>query len=169
MRALLADGTAVAIREIRASDKALLAAGFGRLSEASRERRFLTAKPRLTGTDLRYLTEVDGIDHYAIVAVMADRWDGEIAAVARFVRLPEDPSTAEAAIVVGDCHQGKGLGRQMALQIAAAARRRGIRRIQASIRSDNPPAHRLMEIIGERLTDGGHDHGVHELTAELAA
>jgi hypothetical protein len=27
----------------------------------------------------------------------------------------------------------------------------------------------LMRVIGDRLTDGGHDHGVHEVVAELAA
>lgn len=165
----LSDGTQVTIRELRASDRTLLAAGFDRLSEASRFRRFLSMKPRLTATELRYLTEIDGIDHYALVAVNADRWDGEILAVARFVRRPDEPTGAEAAIVVGDCAQGQGLGKLMARELADAARRRGIRRIHATIQSDNPRAHRLMEIIGERLTDGGHDQGVHDLTAELAA
>jgi len=165
----LADGTPIAIREIRASDKALLAAGFGRLSDASRTKRFLGAKPRLSRTELRYLTEVDGIDHYAIVAVVDDRWDGEIAAVARFVRLVEDPTTAEAAIVVGDCHQGQGLGKEMARRLAEAARRRGISPITAAIQANNLPAHRLMALIAEHMTDGGYAHGTHSLTADLAA
>ncbi len=157
------------IREIRASDKDLLAAGHARLSELSRLRRFLAPKPRLTSSDLRYLTEVDGIDHYAVVAVLGDPAHCAIGGVARWVRLVDDPATAEAAIVVGDALQGKGLGKVLARELADAARARGIRRIRASILSDNPPALALMRVIGERLTDGGHNHGVHELVAELAA
>jgi hypothetical protein len=35
--------------------------------------------------------------------------------------------------------------------------------------SQNPPALALMRVIAERLSDGGHDHGVHQVVAELAA
>lgn len=169
MNARLIDGTEVSIRPIRASDKALLADGYSRLSPVSQQRRFLGPKPRLSSSELRYLTEVDGVDHYAIVAVLSGRWDGDIVAVGRFVRLVGDPTTAEASIVVCDSLQNKGLGRQLAKLLADAARTRGIRRITASIYSDNVPAHRLMQVIAEQLADGGHDRGVHELTAELAA
>ena len=161
----LADGTEVAIREIRADDKDLLAAGYARLSERSRLRRFLGPKPRLTKSDLRYLTEVDGVDHYAVVALLGP----DIVGVARWVRLVDDAREAEAAIVVGDRLQGRGLGKILARELADSARARGVRRIRASIMSDNPPAHALMKVIGERLTEGGHDRGVHEVVAELAA
>lgn len=169
MATRLIDGTEVQIREIRASDKALLAAGHARLSEESRLRRFLGAKPRLTSSDLRYLTEVDGVNHYAVVAVLGDLEDAQIVGVARWVRLVDDAATAEAAVVVGDELQGKGLGKALARALADAARRRGIRRIRASLLSDNPPALALMRVIGERLTDTGHVHGVHEVVVDLAA
>jgi GNAT superfamily N-acetyltransferase len=162
----LGDGTELLIRPIRASDKAGLAAGIGRLSEASRRKRFLGPKPRLTQAELRYLTEVDGRDHHAVVAV--DR-DGDVVAVARYVRLATDPEAAEAAVTVCDGLQGKGLGTELARTIADAARAAGIRRIHATMSSDNRPALALMRVIAARLSDGGHDRGVHELVAELAA
>jgi GNAT superfamily N-acetyltransferase len=161
----LEDGTEITIRDIRADDKDLLAAGYARLSERSRLRRFLGPKPRLTASDLRYLTEVDGLNHYAIVAMRGR----DIVGVARWVRLVDDPEEAEAAIVVGDSLQGNGLGKILARRLADAARERGVRRMRASIMSDNPPALALMRVIASRLTDGGHHHGVHELVAELAA
>src|SRR5919202_2620374 len=102
----LSDGTCVVVRRIRSDDKHLLAQGLGLLSEESRRRRFLGAKPRLTAAELRYLTEVDGEAHFALVAVLADQLD-HVVAVARYVRLREDPSTADAAIVVGDPWQRK--------------------------------------------------------------
>jgi GNAT superfamily N-acetyltransferase len=161
----LTDGTAVVLREIRPDDKDLLAAGLARLSEQSRLKRFLGSKPKLTASDLRYLTEVDGVNHYAVVALI----DGHIVGVARWVRLHDDPTSAEAAVVVADHLQGKGLGKALARQLADAARARGVKRITASILSENPPAAALMKVIGDRLTDGGHHDGVHELVAELAA
>jgi RimJ/RimL family protein N-acetyltransferase len=161
----LTDGTEISIREIRAEDKELLAAGHAHLSERSRLRRFLGPKPRLTASDLRYLTEVDGVNHYAIVAI-SGRY---IVGVARWVRLVEDPEEAEVAVVVGDPLQGRGLGKILARQLADAARARGIRRMRASIMSDNPPALALMRVIAGRLTDAGRHDGVHELVADLAA
>jgi len=164
----LPDGTELLIRPIEPADKELLAAGLTRLSETSVQQRFLGPKPRLTKGELRYLTEVDGTDHYALVAV-APQWRGAIVASARFVRLAADPRAAEAAIVVCDDLQGKGLGKLLARLLADAARERGVRRIHATMLSQNPPALALMRVIAERLSDGGHDHGIHELVAELAA
>src|SRR3954462_9846677 len=161
----LTDGTEIPLREIRADDKALLAAGHARLSEKSRLTRFLISKPKLTASDLRYLTEVDGVNHYAVVALIG----GDIVGVARWVRLVGDPESAEAAVVVGDHLQGRGLGKALARNLADAARTRGVKRITASIMSDNPPAEALMRVISARLTDAGHHGGVHQLVAELAA
>ena len=45
----------------------------------------------------------------------------------------------------------------------------GITRIHATMLSANPPALALMAVIAERLRDGGHVAGVHEVVAELGA
>jgi GNAT superfamily N-acetyltransferase len=166
MRTTLADGTPVLIREIRASDKRSLAAGLTRLSAASVSRRFLGLKLSFSVAELRYLTEVDGFDHHALVAV-DERHPDELIAVARFVRRREDPTAAEAAIVVCDAYQHRRLGTRLAELMADAARARGVARIEASMSSDNHAALALMRTIAGRLTDGGHHDGVHELIAEL--
>jgi hypothetical protein len=62
----LPDGTRVAIRPIEPGDKARLAEGLRRLSQETIRRRFLAAKPRFTSAELRYLTEIDGVDHIAL-------------------------------------------------------------------------------------------------------
>lgn len=164
----ISDGTRVVIRAIRPGDKEMLARGLALLSEESRRRRFLGAKPRFTAGELRYLTEVDGAAHFALVAVLADELD-HVVAVARYVRLPEDPTTADAAIVVGDPWQRRGLGRRLALMLADAARDHGIERFSATMLSDNPAALALMRTLSERLESGGHQQGVREVVAELAA
>src|SRR5437764_4528142 len=146
----------------------MLAEGVSRLSVESRYRRFLSPKPRLTAAELRYLTEVDGRAHYALVAQLADD-PTAIVAVARFVRLASDRTTAEAAIVICDGLQRRRLGTQLARMLGDAARRRGIRRFVATVLSDNPAAMRLMRTLATRLEDGAHEHGVHSVTMDIAA
>jgi RimJ/RimL family protein N-acetyltransferase len=170
----LRDGTKVTVRPIRAGDKPLLEDGLARLSAETIRRRFLAAKPRLSAAELRYLTEVDGHDHIAFVAVL-DADPGRMVAVARSVRLAGTPDTAEMAIVVGDEWQGQGLGSALAERLAEAAREAGIRRLAAVMLAENEPARRLMLRIARRLagdepavvSSGIHD-GVRELTVELA-
>ena len=166
MYARLSDNTLVYLREIRADDKARLADALAHLSEESVRKRFLGPKPSLSTSELRYLTEVDGHDHYAIVA-FADGDEEHIVAVARFVRLVDDPAAAEAAITVGDHAQGKGLGALLARRLADAARERGVARLTASIASDNKAALKVMRKIDERLKGAPVGSSVSELVAQL--
>lgn len=163
----LQDGLRVVIREIRPSDRELLEHSRDRFSDESMRRRFLAPKPRLTNGELRYLTEVDGRDHYAIVATPVDDLTA-IVAVGRFVRRPGDPTTAEAAIIVADELQGHGLGKRIAHQLADAARDRGIRRFTASMLTDNKAALALMRTLGDRL-DAHYEEGYREVVSEIAA
>lgn len=168
MPTTLRDGTTVEIRPIRADDKARLAAGHARLSAESQRRRYLAAKPRLTAADLRYLTEIDGHDHVALVAVLADR-PQTIVAAGRFVRLSGDPETAEFAIVVGDGLQGQGLGGRLAELLAERAAAEGVKRFTATTEVDNHPAQRLMARISNRLSYDRRIGPLREVAAELAA
>jgi acetyltransferase len=157
----------VVLRPIRADDKGRLALAFGRLSPETARRRFLGPKPRLTSAELRYLTEVDGDDHLAVLAVLANR-PSIIVGVGRFVRWPDRRDAAEVAIVIGDPWQGQGLGRHLGMVLADLARQHGVRRFTASLLSDNHAAHRLFARISARLHAEHHD-GIEELVAELAA
>src|SRR5688572_8938399 len=142
-RMSLSDGTRVVIRPIRPDDKPLLAAGHARLSLETVYRRYLGPKPRLSSSDLAYLTEVDGRDHVALVALLADG-PPAIIAVGRFVREREDPERAEFAIVVGDDYQRRGLGTELAVMLTGIARSRGVKRMHAFTLADNVAAQRLI-------------------------
>ena len=89
--------------------------------------------------------------------------------MARFVRLAEDPTTAEAAIVVADLWQGMGIGSILARELSARARGLGIRRFTATIASDNVPARRLLQKLNRQVGGGPVGYGVSELVLELAA
>lgn len=147
IRTALSDGTPVLLRAIRPDDKAMLLDGFARLSEASRLRRFMAPIPELTPQQLEYLTEVDGVDHSAWVAVLRDRPDFGLG-VGRFIRIVSDPTVAEAAITVVDDYQGLGLGTLLLGVLAARARTSGIEKFRAYVLEDNVAMRALLEGLG---------------------
>jgi GNAT superfamily N-acetyltransferase len=155
------------IRRIAPSDKQGLVAGLGRLSERSVYQRFLSPKPRLSSSELQYLTEVDFYDHYALVAVLAAAPD-VIVGVGRWVRSEDEPGDAEAAIVIADDLQGRGVGTALGRALAEAARERGVRRFTATMLPTNVAAHRLFAKISSHL-QLTRAHGVDELVAPLPA
>ncbi len=163
----LDNGLAVHLRRIRPDDKPLLAAAMKRLSDETARQRFLAPKSALNGTELRYLTEVDFQDHYAVVAVLRESPDA-IVGVARWIRDPDVAEQAEVAVVVGDAFQGHGLGRALGIAVADAARTRGVQRFTATMLSDNVAAERLLAAITERLVvtqDGAVEQAVGQLAA----
>ena len=163
----LPSGSRVLVRPIAADDKDKLARGLRQLSDESIRKRFLAAKPRFTSAELRYLTEVDGVNHIALVAVLEDDPE-QLVAVARCVRLPDRHATAEMAIVVGDPWQNQGLGRALATALADAAKAVGIQHFTAIMAPDNEAALRLFRRLSLHLHTEIHD-GVRELVADLAA
>jgi GNAT superfamily N-acetyltransferase len=143
----LRDGSVVLIRPVRPDDKPLFVAGFERLSEQSRYLRFMGHKKALSLRDLEFFTELDHDDHEAIGAI--DPYTGEGLAVARYMRFPEDPRTAEAAVVVIDAWQGRGLGSLLLERLVEIARRHGIERFAATLFTDNRAMLGLFQRIGD--------------------
>jgi GNAT superfamily N-acetyltransferase len=138
--AVLADGRAVLLRPVTSASKPLIAAALLRLSPESSRRRFFTPRFRLSDAELDRLTDLDGIDRYAIgaIAVGADgRTEG--IGVARYAREADEPRAAEAAVVVIDEYQGLGLGKLLLRRLAAAALQRGIDRLRGIVLRDNDP------------------------------
>jgi GNAT superfamily N-acetyltransferase len=155
---VLADGTRVTLRAIQPDDADELRRAFGRLSARSRYQRFLGGVPELTDAMVTYLTQVDGEDHVAIVAG-TDSLDlkTEIGlGVARFVRLADEPTVAEAAVTVVDDAQGRGIGRLLLQGLAAQALARGVRVFRGEVLAENT---RMCHLLGEvgaamRVADG---------------
>jgi nucleotide-binding universal stress UspA family protein len=152
----------VTLRAISPEDKELVAAAFERLSDSSRYRRFGNVQP-LTPETVAYLTEVDHIDHEAIIAIQPET--GDALGVARYVRSHEDPAAAEVAVAVVDSWQGRGLGRALLTELTRRARREGIRRFIALVQSDNEEALNLMR--GGADLDGRTMGSQTELRIEL--
>jgi len=160
----LRDGSSVLVRLVAPEDKTTLTDAFERLSAESRYRRFLSAKPRLTDAELRYLTEVDHHDHEAVVAFDPDTGQG--VGVARFVRDPDRPRAAEAAVTVPDDWHGRGVGTELLHVLAERARTEGIDRFTALLLAENRDMLDLLERLGP-IRHLDREAGTIEIEVEL--
>ena len=160
--ATLADGTQVLLRLVGPADKALLRRAFQDLSTESRYSRFFTHKAELSEAELEALTSMDGINQLALGAITFDaRREPIPLAVARFVRVPERPAVADAAVAVVDAFQTRGLGTLMVQRLAAAARERGIVRFSCEFFLRNEKIRHLIECMAPMTsyeTDGEVAH-----------
>ena len=166
----LSPGIDVLIRQIQPEDKGLLTQGFGQLSTQSRYQRFFSSIESLTERDLKYLTEIDHVNHEALIAIDPD--SGDLIAVARYVRLEPEESTdivaAEVAVIVIDEWQGKGLGSILLERLVERARAAGIEQFLALVLSSNDDARHLFENLlpGQSKTRTG-DPGQVEIEIAL--
>lgn len=160
-RVILRDGSKVLIRPVRSGDAPLLADGFARLSDASRQMRFLTKKKELSPAELRYFTNVDHHDHEALGAL--DHAGGRGVGIARYVRDTEDPQAAEIAVTIIDDWQGRGLGTELLAQLSDRARSEGIRRFTALVAADNAAVAALLQNMSAELVRHGPGTAEYEI------
>jgi GNAT superfamily N-acetyltransferase len=127
------------------------------MSPDSRYRRFFSGITELSSDMLDYLTRVDGHDHFAVVAwtESLDLKEEAGVGVARFVRLPDEPDVAEAAVTVVDDYQGRGIGRLLLVTLVEAARERGVKKFRGEVLTSNEPMCRLLEAAGAKGKETG--------------
>jgi acetyltransferase len=150
------------IRDITPADKAALRRLHARLSDETRYRRFHSAKTELTRGDLKYLTEIDGHDHVALVAEDPAR-PGELLGVVRAVRNGAGSREAEIAIVVRDDLQMHGLGAVLVDALRERVDREGVGALVAEVQGDNYRALRFFQGQGARQRQAGSGGGVWSL------
>lgn len=162
----LPDGARLLVRPVRSEDKPLFVDGFQRLGDDSRYRRFHGHVGKLTDAQLAYLTEVDHHDHEALGVLDCDT--GEGVAVARYVRLPGEPRLAEAAVIVADGWQRRGVASLLLGRLAERARAEGVEAFTALFQVENHRARELFERLGPHAVRAASD-GTIELEIGLAA
>ena len=161
----LRDGTRALIRPIEAGDRQRLKEGFESASEESRFLRFLSPQPRLSSSQLDFLTVVDHLRHEALIAV--DPETGESFGTARYVRDDVNPESAEFAIGVGDRWMRIGLGSALLSALFGRAREEGITRITGVIHGENTAVRRLVAKVAGPYETKFTGWGVNEIVIDL--
>ena len=147
----LRSGDVVRIRQVRPDDAPALGLAYAKLGEQSRYRRFFTAMPELPEATLKAAVEVDHVNHEALVAVPL--LSTEIVGECRFIRLPDQPGTAEVGVTVVDAWQGRGLGSALLALLSEHAMDAGIEYFTAEVLAENRTMLALLPGLGQVETE----------------
>ncbi|HEX6499604.1 MAG TPA: GNAT family N-acetyltransferase [Micromonosporaceae bacterium] len=154
---LLSDGATVHLRQIEPSDADAIVALHSRFSERTRYLRYFSPYPRIPERDLQRFVNVDHRDREALVVALGDK----LIAVGRYERLGPNHPDAEAAFVVEDAYQGRGIGSVLLEHLAAAARDAGISRFVAEVLPANGAMLRVFADAGYQVEREYEDGVVH--------
>ena len=131
---LLADGGVAHLRPSGPADTEAIRAMHGRLSQTTLYMRYFKAVNEISDRQIEIFTDVDHDSRVGLVAMLG----GQMIAAGTYHRDPTgNADAAEAAFLVEDSQQGRGIGSILLEHLAAAARERGIRRFTAEVLSEN--------------------------------
>lgn len=156
-RTVVLDDLRVCVRPITPDDRERIVRGLQAMSGETAYRRFFTPTFYPSEEALRYLTEIDGEHHMALGAVdcTRDGWPG--VGAARYIRLSEHSSVAEAAVVVIDAYQQRGIGSILIAALSRYAAGHGVERFRGYVLSENRGVLgylRTLDAVTEKARDG---------------
>ena len=121
----LPSGYEVPFRLVRPEDVSALQRFLGRCSERTIYLRFFGSLKEFPEEKAQYFAHVDGVDHFAFVALdPLDR--DEIIAIVRYDREPPREEQAEYAAIVQDSWQGYGIGLALTRRLVEIACSNGL-------------------------------------------
>ncbi len=164
----LRDGASVQIRPICPEDAPLLQEAFKRLSPTSVYMRFFKAASELSAEEARSLATVNYRDQMAFVGSIEEGGQERLVASARYHVLSQgEPGRAEAAIVVRDDYQQRGLGSQMMQRLIRYARAHGVTAFVATVHLSNAVVMSFIQKSGLEFSKKILEPGVWEITIHL--
>ena len=149
---VLIDGRAAHLRPIRPDDAGGLVDFYdNRVSAESKYLRFFAPYPHLSERDVERFTKVDYRERVALVVTVR----GEIIAVGRYDAVSKDE--AEVAFLVGDAHQGRGVGQLLLEHLAQAGRENGLKQFVAEVLPENGRMVHVFRDAGYQVESGFQD------------
>jgi len=141
----LRDGRRLEIRALTHDDRSNLIAAVARTSAESLRRRFFVPKTKFTDREMDFFSNVDFVNHVALVAVIED---DQTAIVGGGRYIVVRPGEAEIALAIVDHYQGRGIGTALIRHLVAIARAAGLTRLIAEVLAENLPMLRVFEQSG---------------------
>jgi RimJ/RimL family protein N-acetyltransferase len=157
----LKDGRSVIVRAIRADDKETVLQGLSLFSDDSLYKRFHGAKTSLSDQELEFYTEIDYLNHVALLAVLED--NDQAIGGGRFIVYDKSlsPLSAELAFAVADNFQGLGVATVIFKHLIHIAREIEIKILEADVLSENTAMIRIFEKSRLPVTKIHQDRNVH--------
>jgi GNAT superfamily N-acetyltransferase len=143
----LKDGSKVFVRPLKLTDESLVRDLFYQLSPESVHYRFFQMLRSMPHEKRQELLRVDYEDDFALVVLTDNREGSPMLAIAHYRRNPQT-NFAEAAFLVRDDWQGKGIGTALVNQLAEIAQTRGIAGFTADVLADNQGMLRVFHKCG---------------------
>lgn len=163
----LRDGTEAFVVPLLPANREALRKEYEDLSDETRFDRFLSAVPKLTDTMLDHLVdEVDGVDHVALVLLTLTPDGTELpVGLARIIRYPNDPTTADIAVTVVDDWHGRGVATAL-LDVLMRHRPQGVERLVTAINATNRASLAMLRRLGQAVA-GEPESGVQMVVVDL--
>lgn len=155
-------GFKIFFRPIKISDEPLLKDFVYSLSDNSLYRRFISVRKDMPHERLQEFVVIDYTKEMAIVAMVGDEENQEIAGVGRYF-IDESKHSAEVAFAVRDEYHKKGIGTELLAYLTYLAKRQGLLGFTAEVLAENKPMLHVFE-------NGGFDivkhniAGIYEMT-----
>lgn len=152
----------VTLRTIRPTDRDIGIDFVRRLSPTAKYLRYHHAIEELTDDTLERFLHPDYPSEMALIAVTADSAMPQgirQIAVARYARDDSDPENAEIAVAVSDDWQGRGVGRQLLLDLREIAFGVGVRHLVAKVLPQNAQMMNLARKLGFQHEAADPDEG----------
>lgn len=143
----LKDGSSVFLRPLKITDEPLLREMFYKLSEESIHHRFFRMIKAMPHEKLQEFLKVDYDADMALVVLSDADADGQLMGIAHYSRDPRN-MFAEAAFLVRDEDQGKGIGTILLRTLADTAIARGVTGFTAEVMLDNQGMLRIFHKCG---------------------
>lgn len=163
----LADGTDLKVRPIRPEDADLEQAFVRNLSPQSKYLRFMHSLTELTPEMLVRLTQIDYDREMGFIGLIQSGGREQEIGVARYIANP-DGESCEFAIVVADEWQHKGIGSHLMGVLIDTAQRRGFKRMEGEILTENLDMQYLVRELGFELSPHPDSPEIHMAFKSLA-
>ena len=123
----------------------------------------------LSDRELDYLTQLDFVNHVALVAFVDNSSGPLLVGTAGYIVEHSEvrPKSAEVAFVVPDAHQRLGIDAVLLRHLAAIARANGLRALHAFVLAENRPMMSVFRKIGLPMMTTCSEPGVLEVSLKL--
>jgi acetyltransferase len=165
----LPSGYEIPFRVVQPDDASALQRFLGRCSERTIYLRFFGSLNEFSEEKAQYFAQVDGVDHFALVALDPDHQE-EIISIVRYDREPGEEK-AEYAAIVQDDWQDQRIGIDLTRRLIEVALDQGVRCFYAMVMGKNTRMLALLrhlDLPEQEHKEEGIKHVEVELSPEVA-